>query len=188
MTVDFFNAQMNRLSGLRFPPADMTTHWEALQDLPSEALEAAVGHAQRTRIEFPTPIELRRDADVARPRVPSDDENRYVELAAPVAFTVPALADGTALKPIVISREWKFYCEDCHDEGRVSVWCGAGKRQPWVADGLCSSRKCERIRAGHPEYGHEWVRECSCLDWNPEIKKRKEREAQYAAAGEQKRR
>jgi hypothetical protein len=48
MTLDFFNAQMDRLSGLRFPPVDMTTHWEALSDLPAEALEAAVTHAQRT--------------------------------------------------------------------------------------------------------------------------------------------
>lgn len=182
MTLDYFEAQMGRLSGLRFPPVDLTTHWEALRDLPADVLSAAVGHAQRTRVEFPTPVELRRDADAVRPRHDGPGEDRYVELPAPVAFTVPTLADGTRIKPIVVDREWKFYCDDCHDSGRVSLWCGGRNRAPWMIERTCESRKCERIRTGHADYGHEWVTACMCVDSNPEIRRRKDRDAQYAAA------
>jgi hypothetical protein len=65
MTETFFNQQMSRLIGLRFVPGDMTTHWEALQDLPEEVLSRAVAHAGRTRVDFPTPYQLRQDADMS---------------------------------------------------------------------------------------------------------------------------
>lgn len=188
MTLDFFETQMNRLSGLRFPPSELTTHWEALHDLPPDALAAAVSHAQKTRVEFPTPVELRRDADAVRVRVDVGEEDRSVPLPSPVAFTVPAMVDGTQLKPLTFDREWKYYCDDCQDTGRVSVWCGAKKRQPWLESYICDSRKCERLRKGHSEYGHEWVMGCPCVDTNPEIRRRKERDAQYAAAGAKERR
>jgi hypothetical protein len=174
MTVQAFEDQMQRLAGLRFPPADLTTHWEALRDMPVEALAAAVSHAQKTRVDFPTPVELRRDADTVRVRVPIPEDDRFVPLETPVAFSVPTLADGTKLKALVVDREWKYYCDACHDTGRESVWCGGGKYQPWLPDVQCESSACRRIRVGHPEYGHELVRPCSCAEYNPEIKRRKE--------------
>ena len=86
MTRPWFDGQMARLGGLRFPPADLLTHWEALQDMPDGALEAAVTRSQKTRVDFPTPADLRQDADLAyRPAV-DDVEDRAVELDEPVTF------------------------------------------------------------------------------------------------------
>jgi len=55
----WFGAAMKRLVGLKFAPTDLTTHWEALRDLPRLAIEDAVYRAQRECDEFPSPRKLR---------------------------------------------------------------------------------------------------------------------------------
>lgn len=173
MTWPSFAQQMHRLNGLRFAPADLTTHWEALRDLPDSILEAAVGRAQKTRVEFPTPIELRQDADQVKHLVDvaPPEQERGIDLATPVTYVVPHV--NVSLK---ITREWKYYCQDCSDEGKVSKWCGVittTHYKPWMAPEIC-----QRTREHFP---HEWVTACSCVATNPAIQRRKARDAQYAA-------
>lgn len=175
----WFREQMSRMTGLKFAPPDLSTHWEALDDLPPLVLEAAVTLAQVTRVDFPTPVELRRDADQATASARSAVvEDRSVELPAPVALgTLPT---GQALPPA--TRLWRYYCEDCSDTGRVSHWCGAGRRQPWLEIRECEAYRCRSIKAGHPEYGHEWVTPCPCAESNPAIRRQREKDAKYAAS------
>lgn len=190
MTRPFFDQQMVRLTGLRFVPASLTTHWEALRDLPDAVLEAAVSRAQKTRQDFPTPIELRIDADAVAHRVreSGDDEDRGCDLPAPVALGT--LPNGT---PVKATREWRYYCEGCGDMGWRSLWCGdrpvpaptdqdpAATREitkPWMQSQHCGRRG---------EHGsHEWVTDCACALSNPAILRRKERQQKYAAAAEKK--
>lgn len=173
MTFAFFQQQMDRLGGLRFRPAELQTHWEALKDLPDAVLEAAVSRAQKTRQEFPTPIELRVDADAVAHRVRQiEDEDRSRALPQPVELgTLPT---GTIVRA---TREWRYYCQVCSDMGWRSLWCGDesnSARKPWMA-----SQHCGRSREHSP---HEWVTECACANGNPAILKRKERQQKYAAA------
>ena len=63
----WFVQQMQRMGELRFPPTSMQMHWDGLQGMRLEHLEAAVTRAIQTRTYFPTPAELREDADVATP-------------------------------------------------------------------------------------------------------------------------
>ena len=166
MTLDTFNVQMGRLAGLKFRPADLTTHWEALNDLPDVVLEAAVSRAQRTRAEFPTPVELRQDADQVKPNaLPVEPvEDRSISLAQPFTITVPEA--GTIVS---VTREWKYYCDDCSDGGWFTVWCGDEKNpshKPWY-----QLQRCER-RAEHGS--HKWMRRCVCYDMNPALVRKRE--------------
>ena len=168
-----FVAQMRRLLGLKFAPADMSTHWEALQDVPLVVLEAAVSRAQKTRSEFPSPVELREDADavahLARPSVPAED--RGCDLEQPI--TIGQTPAGT---PITQRRVWNYYCDVCSDGGWVSHWCGEPNpaRKSWQ-----SFSSCERTREHLP---HEWVAHCSCWESNPALQKKREREQKFAEA------
>src|SRR6266853_3887180 len=58
-----FDAQIVRLMVLRFPPADVNEYFVALQDIDAEVFPLAIGHALKTRRDFPVPAELRADAD-----------------------------------------------------------------------------------------------------------------------------
>ena len=111
MTRAEFDGQMRRLAGLRFMPADLATHYEGLRDLPVTALMSAVSRAIRTRSEFPTPHELRMDADV---------EARAVPVAAEPADTLLAHA-----------------CDVCRDSGWASLWCGQRPSYAWLAIHAC---------------------------------------------------
>lgn len=179
MTLDTFTAQMGRLSGLRFRPADLTTHWEALKDLPDAVLEAAVTRAQRTRVEFPTPVEIRQDADQvkahAQPVTPIED--RSARLDRPFTITVPGA--GTVLS---VQREWSYYCEDCSDSGWRWVWCGErcigeGDDKREIANPWHDSRPCGRTFSHSP---HEWVTPCPCIEWNPQLKRKREAQQKFA--------
>lgn len=167
---------MDRLTGLRFAPADMTTHWEALNQLPDAVLEAAVTRAGRTRVEFPTPIELRQDADqsVTMPTAIDPDPSRGIELAEPKSIHVSNAVNDLAFT-LPVTREWKYYCETCSDSGWQSMFCGAVNdplKKPWWEHRSCGRRG---------EHGsHEWVMDCPCREWNPAIKRRKERDGKYA--------
>lgn len=173
MTADFFKQQMERLMGLRFAPADLGTHWEALSDLPELVLEAAVTRAQRTRADFPTPVELRQDADQVAP-IRADDEPESRELDRPILLG--SLPDGTEIHA---TRLWNYYCEACSDSGMQEFWCGSHRRQPWLDIRICPLPKCKKLGDG---YGHSWVQPCLCISWNPELKRRREQDAKYAAA------
>ena len=171
MTRPWFDGQMARLGGLRFPPADLLTHWEALQDMPDGALEAAVTRSQKTRVDFPTPADLRQDADLAyRPAV-DDVEDRAVELDEPVTFTVPQTG-----QTVTVTREHRYYCERCSDTGFASEWCGedAPQRKPWMEFGNCG------------RYGahgnHELVSQCACWESNQALVRKREAQRKYAEA------
>jgi hypothetical protein len=170
-----FDRQMARLTGLRFVPGEMQTHWEALQDIPDAVLVAAVDRAQKTRTEFPTPIELRQDADAVAhlARVFDPEPDRSVPLPAPVVIDMPE-----GVKPLRIDREWRHDCDVCADSGMRSFWCGDGRRQSWLY-----LERCERPKA---HSSHEWVRRCECYETNPTIRRRNEHQAKYAVSGAQK--
>lgn len=163
---------MGRLIGLRFPPADLTTHWEDLQTLPESVLEAAIARARRSRNDFPTPYELRQDADaesgITRAAL---EEDRGEDLPSPIV--VGALPTGT---PIMQTRLWRYYHEDCGDSGTESLWCGEPnpQRKPW--QGL---QHCGRSA---PHEAHEWVRKCTCWESNPALVKKRERQQKFAEA------
>ena len=147
MTRAFLDKQLKRLVGLKFAPLKTDTHWEALQDLPEALLKAAVGAAQREEDAFPSPASLRAIADRLRPQV----------------LRVPAPQD----------REWKDYCDACHDTGWRSWRCGDDPRTPWL-----DVRDCGRTFEHGP---HEWVAACPCAEGNPAIQRKREQAAQYAA-------
>jgi hypothetical protein len=171
MTQAMFITQMRRLHGLKFTPADFDTHWEALRDLPDVVLAAAVTRAQKTRVEFPTPVELRQDADqvahLVRPAV--DAEDRSTPLETPYAILYPHAA-----AVISVRSSWAYYCETCSDTGWESVWCGpfTPQRKPWQ-----EPRTCDR-RGEHGS--HEWVRTCACVATNPTLIRKREAARKYA--------
>ena len=163
---------MLRMSGLRYVPADMCTHWEGLQDLPEAALEAAVTRAIRTRVDFPVPRELREDADASAyggADTAQDDRSEAIE---PLGIPVPQA--GVVLP---VTRLWRYFCEECSDMGWRSWWCGAAgpTRKPWHED-----RDCGRRRPHEP---HEWVENCPCVETNPDIVRRKAREKKFTEQG-----
>jgi hypothetical protein len=162
VTAEFFASQMQRLAGLRFMPADLETHWEALQRLPDDALAAAVGRAMVAQSDFPTPHELLTYADLTRPTIASqtDEGDRRAALAEPIAVAVPQ-TDRT----LVIRETWRYDCPDCSDSGQRSIWCGDGEGKPWYGRGFCGRR--------NEHTPHEWVSTCVCVDSNPTILRRK---------------
>lgn len=174
MTWEFFETQMQRLRGLRFVPADMTTHWEALSELPESALEAAVSRAQRTRVDFPTPVELRQDADQAAPMQAEPEPDRSGALSEPRAIVVGNDASDVHLT-LPVTRTWTYYCDVCGDSGWRGLWCGGDpKPKSWLEHRTCGRRDSRHLP-------HEWVEPCPCAEWNPAIKRRKEAEGKYAA-------
>lgn len=176
MTWDFFEAQMARLRGLRWPPGDLQTHWDGLRELPEAVLEAAVARATKTRVDFPTPHEVREDADIVAHLVTREpDEDRGEDLPEPVELGT--LPDGTKIPPA--RRLWRFYCETCADTGLRSWWCGevASARYPWMPVRRCDMTGCRKT-----QYDHEFVERCACYDTNPALVKQRERQRRYAEA------
>ena len=163
-----FKAQMRRLAGLKFQPASLDTHWEALHDMPEALLSAAVEKAQRESDEFPSPSVLKMFADRLRSDViqlPAT-EDRGIDLPEPVTATLPS---G---KVIPFHREWVYYCEECSDTGWKTWWCGPGTPKPWIARSVCQRRN---------EHGsHEWVARCACVESNPAVTRKRESEVQMA--------
>ena len=165
---DAFKAQMRRLVGLKFQPASLDTHWEALRDMPEALLAAAVEKAQRESDEFPSPSVLRAFGDLLRATVlplPAL-EDRGKALPVPVVARLPS---GGSLP---ITREWVYYCDDCSDTGWKTWWCGPG--QPpgslWVS-------VCQRT---NEHEAHWWVGRCACAGSNPAVKRKRESEIQMA--------
>lgn len=180
MTFEFFEQQMARLMGLRFRPAELQTHWEALRDVPDAILAEAVTRAQKTRAEFPTPVELRQDADAVAHlvRTQEPDEDRGADLEQPI--TIGTLPNGT---PITQRRTWKYYCDNCEDSGMRSMWCGAAVEhitKPWQM-----RMACDRTKEHMP---HEFVARCACWDTNTALIRKREAQQKYADASQAKQR
>jgi hypothetical protein len=179
MTLAVFESEMSRLSGLKFAPATMQTHWEALRNLPVELLQAAVTKAQDECSEFPSPKMLKIFADQVRPRViPIPQEPDWsTPLPTPKQIVVPKV--GTI---IPVTREWSYYCDECSDMGMRSYWCddAPSPRYPWLQLARCGRR-------GGPEaahYAHEWADKCPCAATNPAVLRRRERQIQSGKRGE----
>lgn len=173
MTFEELSGELDRLHGLPFPPADYQTHWAGLRGMPRAVLTAAVNAAARVCERFPAPAELRSLADAHRPPL-ALVERPTTALAEPVVIHPPFLS-----KPITIDREWSYYCEDCSDTGRWSVWCNKtpgseATRKPWVMVQACPT-------GANCFYPHEWVRECACWHTNPALIRKREEQAKYAA-------
>lgn len=169
----WFREQMTRMIGLKFAPPDMTTHWEALQDMPEPLLAAAVTRAQQHTTEFPSPKMLRIYADQVRSRVipVPQEEDRSIENPTPVEAKLPT---GQV---IPLKRYWRYYCDDCSDSGWVSIWCGSPERaKPWQVVGGDCGRSVEHAP-------HEFVKPCPCASTNPDIQRRIERSRQGAKSG-----
>jgi hypothetical protein len=169
MTFDEMRAALDTLTGLKFRPVDYKTHWTGLKDMPIDALTRAVHRAARQCSEFPSPAELRTLADAAG-STPVVFEDRSEPLDVPQIVSAPFLS-----KPIPVTRAWRYYCEDCSDEGWESLWCGpiAVTRKPWQRLADCG-RHTEHLP-------HEWVQRCACQASNPAVIQRKERDAKFAA-------
>ena len=168
MTETFFNQQMSRLIGLRFVPGDMTTHWEALQDLPEDVLSRAVAHAGRTRVDFPTPYQLRQDADMSGTATFVSESDRSVVLDQPFSLGIPQTQSS-----VRITREWTYYCEHCSDGGWRSWWCGdPAQQKPWIGKQTCNTSR--------EHANHEWVEHCVCYTSNPALVRKRTAQQQYA--------
>lgn len=170
MSADFFDGQMARLAVLRFAPAEIDGHREALADLPTDVLEAAVSHALRTRTHFPVPAELRADADcvAVRPSM-TPDLGRENILQQPFTITIPQI--GTVVS---VTKEWQYCCEDCSDCGWMTWWCGSPAPKPWM-----QTSRCERYWE-HP--GHEFVKHCACYMTNPSLVRKRDAQRRYSEA------
>ena len=172
MTRSEFKTEMARMAGLRFPPAVMETHWEGLQGVDIADLHRGVTRAILSRSEFPTPAELRADADAERV-IPQEGPSlaRGAEIL-PEPIPLGVLPDGTVLP--AATHAWTYFCDKCSDAGWQSCWCGeiATNRWPWIGvHGHCG-------RYGeHP--AHEWVRHCACYASNPKLLRERERVRKY---------
>jgi hypothetical protein len=76
MTFEFFQAQMDRVAGLRFRPISLQTHWEALQDLDQGALTRAITWGQKRWPDFPSPEQVLQAVEVSLPAVTGFDDYR----------------------------------------------------------------------------------------------------------------
>lgn len=168
-----FEQQMGRMNGLRFAPAELTTHWEALQDVPYDLLVGAVSHAQRVCQDFPTPHELLTFVDLVKPHLAPTphEEDRRRKLPKPITITAPWLS-----KPIIVTDEVVPHCATCADTGWDLQFCGTGRAPADLAH--LDRWKCERWIE---HYSHEWARKCACFDSNPVIQLKLERQRKYAA-------
>mgnify|MGYP001583103101 CR=1 FL=1 len=176
MTREHFEAQMGRLIVLKGWPDEIEEYFPVLTDIPEPLFALAVTHALRTRAWFPTPAELRVDCDAVHRSAP-------VEAPAPVVVEllgggreveIPNPLGGPPLK-VYITRDWRHDCDSCRDTGWVARWCGDGaSRHQDVTQTRCGRRK--------EHASHEWVEPCSCLEWNPTLRRRREATTKYSHA------
>jgi hypothetical protein len=160
---------MERLTSLRFPPAELENHWEALQDIPDELFTAAVSHAQRTRVDHPTAAELRADTDaVVRRTTPQavHPTSRLVPVEGSIQVEIKNPFGGKSIF-VHVTEEPAYCCTECDDTGMVSYWCGKAesKYMPWLY-----RRRCDRR---HTHSDHDWAGPCPCADTNPSIQRKR---------------
>lgn len=178
MTFAAFEHQMDRLSGLKFAPKNLQTHWEALDDLTPLELSEAIEQAQRDCDEFPSPKMLRAFVEQFRSRiaVPPEDWSR----ATPDEEFVIRYPPQFGHREIRVTHRWTYYCDDCSDTGMRSYWCAdaSSTRFPHLVVVRCQTPNCDKIRRGHPRYGHEWTSPCPCAETNYEVQRKKKMYAQ----------
>jgi hypothetical protein len=165
MTPEHCQVQIDRLRVLKGQPADTFEYFGALEDLPDDRFTAAVSHALKTRMWFPTPAELRADCDAVHVATPMPREESRIEAlvgGGREVVIVNPLNPSQQIR-VKVHRVWKFDCDDCEDSGWRSRQCPA---EP------CGRR--------HDHAPHEWVERCACIDWNPTIRRRKDAMAKYA--------
>ena len=139
MIPGWFSSIMAQLAGLPFAPATLETHWLGLSDMPRGVLEPAVARSARTRERFPSPAEIREDADAVRSQWVPGPEPEGEPLPEPV--DVGVLPDGTRL-PRARSR-WEPRCPDCEDTG----WKPASEDRRTVTRCCCWETNPVLIRA-----------------------------------------
>ncbi len=168
MTAAHCEDQINRLRMLKGQPEDTFEYFAALRDIPDARFTAAVSHAMKTRVWFPTPAELRADCDAVAPSLmaPREDVRLEPVLGGPRDLVLRNPFGGAELR-INVTRVWRFDCDDCSDTG-------------W------RSQQCPEIHCGRRfEHGpHEWVERCFCIHTNPTIRRRKEAGAKYSQSPE----
>ena len=151
MTDAFFREQMSRLVGLGFVPGDMT-----------------VSRAGRTRVDFPTPLELREDADRAGVSSSPPTVDQMTQLAEPYTLIIPHTSTT-----VRVTKQWTYCCDHCSDSGWRSWWCGDGEVNTIFHD----EQACDRPQ---PHTGHEWVGPCACVSTNPALARKRDAQRQYA--------
>ena len=166
MTREIFDPILGRMLVLRGAPDHGDEHFKAMADMPQAVLERAVDHALKTRSWFPTPAELRMDADASAPSLrPDPPEPQYVPSPSAVTRTIRNPFGGANLV-LSIEREWRYDCERCWDTGTKSWWCGQNAaRFPEMPERICGRRQ--------DHDAHEWVERCDCWDFNPTLKRRR---------------
>ena len=151
MTSDRFVELMRRLEGLPFAPKDYGTHWLGLQDMPEDVLSAAIARSARTREQFPSPAEIREDADAVRSQWVPGPEPEGEPLPEPVDIGV--LPDGTRLPRA--RSVYRFRCEICADsgwkpvgdDGRTVTRCPCWQTNPVLIRARDRQRKYAEARA-----------------------------------------
>jgi hypothetical protein len=168
MTRTHFDTQMGRLIVLKGWPDSIDEYFPALEDVPEVVITAAIAHALRTRMWFPTPAEVRADCDavVRLKPAPTSMTPQFEDIPGGRTVTFPNPFGGAGLT-LRISREWRYDCDTCGDTG-------------WA------SRRCPDTQCGRRiEHGpHEFVERCACIDWNPTIRRHRDAGAKYSHAPE----
>jgi len=177
MTREIFDAQMGRLIVLKGWPDEIEEYFPVLSDIPEDVFTEAITHGLKTRMWFPTPAEVRADCDAVVRLRPVPPVAPQVEelLEGGRLVSIPNPLGGKALE-IHVTRDWRHDCETCRDTGWASKWCGAGANARALPVVSCGRR------SDHD--GHEFVEQCSCLDWNPTLRRRRDAGAKYSQAPE----
>jgi hypothetical protein len=172
MTREWMEAQLGRMSVLRGFPESVDEFWRIFSHIPERVIAAGVSHAIRTRSFFPTPAELLKDCDFAKPPVP-EEEPRV--MSTDTFETIIRNPFGGPDLTLTVDRLWEYYCDFCSDEGRQTYWCGSASdagRKPWTDVSPCGRRG---------EHGsHEFAARCACWETNPKLVRQRERDAEYA--------
>jgi hypothetical protein len=168
-----FEAILQQLSGLRFLPSDLDTHWLGLSGVPADVLEAAVRRAAETRSQFPSPAELREDCDAVRTSMPAAPapQSAQTPLERPLTILVPQLK-----RALTVTHLHVYHCEMCSDTGWISRWCDpAPGRREWEHVGRC--QRSHENGEGHGAY----VEPCRCRSANPVLQHERSKRARYVA-------
>jgi hypothetical protein len=168
MTREHFDIQLGRLIVLRNWPDDVSEWWTACRTVDPEVFEAACSQALKSRSFFPLPAELLADCDAVKAHVRpvANDGPSWTELDVEQTAEIRNPFGGASIFVKVI-RDWHHDCETCGDTGWSMV--------------QCPTSHCGR-RFDHSPHG--FAEKCSCIEWNPTIRRRKEAQVRYHTKAE----